>query len=169
MTTTYHDGEGTFGVSLTIEILENSIDAMSISPSGRDIVLASRKGLLVVDLDNPYEPPRSLNHLTSWNVADVQWNVHQHRTNWVASTSNQKLLVWNLDLPSKQAIEHVLHGHTRAITDINWSAYHPEILASCSVDSFVHCWDLRDPRKPINAFSDWKAGATQVKWNRQNE
>ncbi|ORY86950.1 WD40-repeat-containing domain protein [Protomyces lactucae-debilis] len=142
---------------------------MSISPSGRDVVLASRKGLLVVDLDNPYELPRSLLYRTAWNVADVQWNVHSHRTHWVASTANQSLLVWNLEMPSSQAVEHVLKGHTRAITDINWSAHHPEILASCSVDAFVHCWDLRDPRKPVNAFSDWKAGATQVKWNRQNE
>lgn len=66
------------------------------------------------------------------------------------------------------SIEHVLHAHTRAITDINFSAHHPDILATCAVDSFVHCWDLRHPARPAMTFCDWFAGATQVKWNRQD-
>ena len=64
-------------------------------------------------------------------------------------------------------MEFVLHGHTRAITDINFSAHHPDVLATCAVDSFVHCWDLRVPARPVISFSDWFAGATQVKWSRQ--
>jgi WD repeat-containing protein 59 len=64
-------------------------------------------------------------------------------------------------------VEFVLHGHTRAITDINFSAHHPDVLATCAVDSFVHCWDLRVPARPVISFSDWFAGATQVKWSRQ--
>ena len=69
---------------------------------------------------------------------------------------------------SEACIEHILHAHTRAITDINFSAHHPDILATCAVDSFVHCWDLRNPAKPALTFCDWFAGATQVKWNRQD-
>lgn len=65
-------------------------------------------------------------------------------------------------------IEHVLHAHSRAITDINFSAHHPDAIATCAVDSFVHCWDLRTPSRPAISFSDWFAGATQVKWNRQD-
>ncbi len=84
------------------------------------------------------------------------------------STSNQKALVWNLGIKARQdAVEFVLHGHTRAITDINFSAQHPDVLATCAVDSFVHCWDLRVPARPVISFSDWFAGATQVKWSRQ--
>lgn len=78
-------------------------------------------------------------------------------------------MVWNLELPSSQApIEHTLHAHTRAITDINFSGFHPDLLATCAVDAFVHCWDLRTPARPVVSFSDWFAGATQVKWNRQD-
>lgn len=69
---------------------------------------------------------------------------------------------------SQASVEHVLHAHTRAITDINFSAHHPDILATCAVDSFVHCWDLRHPVRPAMTFCDWYAGATQVKWNRQD-
>lgn len=107
--------------------------------------------------------------MTSWEVADVQWSPHASKPYWVISTSNQKALVWNLALPSDSAIEHMLHGHQRAITDINFHSLHPEILATCSIDSYIHVWDLRDPKQPAHSFADWRAGATQVKWNRRNE
>lgn len=99
----------------------------------------------------------------------MQWSPFGSRDYWIASTSNQKALVWNLSMSSSQdPIEHVLHAHDRAITDINFSAHHPDILATCAVDSFVHCWDLRATSRPAISFSDWFAGATQVKWNRQD-
>ena len=98
----------------------------------------------------------------------MQWSPFASRDYWIVSTSNQKALVWNVSLPdSRASVEHVLHGHKRAITDINFSAHYPDILATCAIDSFVHCWDLRRPSKPVLSFSDWFAGATQVKWNRQ--
>ncbi|MCJ1393700.1 hypothetical protein MMC18_006576 [Xylographa bjoerkii] len=145
------------------------VGSMSISPCGRDVVLASRQGLHIIDLDSPWAPPRHLPHRTPWEVADVQWSPFPYRDYWVISTSNQKALVWNLAMSSPQAsIEHVLHAHTRAITDINFSAHHPDVLATCAVDSYVHCWDLRQPQRPVVTFCDWFAGATQVKWNRQD-
>ncbi|OQV05818.1 WD domain-containing protein [Cladophialophora immunda] len=150
--------------------LEQPVGSMTISPSGRDVALASKEGLHIIDLDSPWDPPRYLPHRTPWEVADVQWSPFAARDYWVISTSNQKALVWNLDARSWQdPIEFVLHGHTRAITDINFSAHHPDVLATCAVDSFVHSWDLRAPARPVNSFSDWFAGATQVKWNRQDE
>ncbi|KAL9625634.1 MAG: hypothetical protein Q9160_000347 [Pyrenula sp. 1 TL-2023] len=159
----------TFGEDSSFHI-DQPVGSMSISPCGRDVVLGSREGLYVIDLDSPYDPPRYLPHHTSWEVADVQWSPHAFRDSWVISTSNQKALVWNLAMPSSQdSIEFVLHGHTRAITDINFSAHDPHKLATCAVDSFVHCWDLRTPLRPVVSFSDWFAGATQVKWNRQDE
>lgn len=119
----------------------------------------------MIDIDNTYNPPRWLHHLTSWEVADVQWSPHSARPNWVISTSNQKALLWDLDLPSGRAIEQVIHGHSRAITDINFHSQKPEVLATSSIDSYVHCWDLRDSRKPTQSFADFFSGANQVKWN----
>lgn len=149
--------------------VEQPVGAMSISPCGRDVVLASKEGLHVIDLDSPYSPPRYLPHHTPWEVADVQWSPFASRDYWIVSTSNQKALVWNLAMKTWQnSIEYVLHAHSRAITDINFSAFHPDILATCAVDSFVHCWDLRTPSRPVISFSDWFTGATQVKWNRQD-
>ena len=122
-----------------------------------------RLGLHIIDLDSPYSPPRHLPHHTPWEVADVQWSPFAARDSWVVSTSNQKALLWNLDMRNtRSSIEHVLHAHTRAITDINFSAHHLDILATCAVDSFVHCWDIRHPARPAISFCDWFAGATQV-------
>ena len=150
--------------------VDKPVGSMSISPCGRDAVLASRQGLHIIDLDSPWQPPRHLPHHTPWEVADVQWSPFPARDHWVVSTANQRALVWNLGVANpRAAVEHYLHAHTRAITDINFSAHHPDVLATCAVDSFVHCWDLRAPRRPAVSFADWFGGATQVKWNRQDE
>ncbi|KAL8821737.1 MAG: hypothetical protein Q9223_000261 [Gallowayella weberi] len=148
----------TFGENASFR-LDKPVGSASISPCG----------LHVIDLDSPWSPPRHLAHHTPWEVADVQWSPFAARDYWVVSTSNQKALVWNLEMKDSQAsIEHYLHAHTRAITDINFSAHHPDILATCAVDSYVHCWDLRHPSRAAMTFCDWFAGATQVKWNRQD-
>ena len=156
----------TFGQDGSFRV-EKPVGSATISPCGRDVALASRQGLHIIDLDSPWSPPRHLVYHTPWEVADVQWSPFAARDYWVVSTSNQNALVWNLNLPSREAaVEHVLQAHTRAISDINFSAHYPDILATCAVDSFVHCWDLRHPARPALTFCDWFAGATQVKWNR---
>ncbi|KAM3160976.1 Maintenance of telomere capping protein 5 [Lachancea thermotolerans] len=157
----------TFGKSLSLRV-DGGFNAVSISPSGRDVVLASRQGLYVVDLDDPFSAPRWLHHITPWEVADVQWSPHPSKPSWVVSTSNQKALVWNLSRSSSNAIEHVLHGHSRAITDINFHPTNPEILATCSIDAYVHAWDMRSSRRAFYSASVWSAGAAQVKWNFKN-
>ncbi len=101
----------------------------------------------------------------------MQWSPFAARDYWVVSTANHRCLVWNLnkrDDSSSGAVEHSLQAHSRAITDVNFSAHHPDSLATCAVDGYVHCWDLRRPRQPVLAFCDWFAGATQVKYNRQD-
>ncbi|KAJ3332972.1 hypothetical protein HDU76_012391 [Blyttiomyces sp. JEL0837] len=182
--------------------LEQLVTSLSISPLGKNVVLAAKRGLFIVDLENPLDPPRAIKHNTKWEVTDVQWNPHSVKKSWIASTSNQKVLIWNLD-PSGQAtsiasalssshrqhVEHILHSHQRAVSDLNWSPFHPTLLATCSYDNYVHLWDLRTESgapavtagnsagnasastgiKPTTSFCSWTAGATQVKWNKLNE
>ncbi|GAC96077.1 hypothetical protein PHSY_003656 [Pseudozyma hubeiensis SY62] len=254
----------TFYRSCEISFME-PVGSMSISPANRDVVLAARQGLFIIDLEDPYAPPRFLAHMTTWDAVDIQWSPHPARSNWVASTSNQKLLIWNLDRPGdpraaapstrmlhrgsihssispvipsnahfsnqrsstyqsvynshslhsgvtggtrsgfgalsagspyaethasaasrlqlsaprSSAIEHVLHAHSRAITDINWSPFHPELVASSSIDTWTWVWDLRmsggsdgsgsGRQKPAQGYSAWNAAVTQVKFNRASE
>ncbi|KAK7946590.1 uncharacterized protein PG986_010911 [Apiospora aurea] len=131
----------TFDADVTIRV-EGLVGSATISPSGRDIALASCPMVALAARDY-----------------------------WVASTANHRCLIWNLNLreaSANGAIEHSLRGHSRAITDINFSAHHPDILATCAVDGYVHGWDLRRPRQPVQTYCDWFAGATQVKYNRQD-
>jgi hypothetical protein len=82
---------------------------MSISPSYRDLVLAAcvhplnkilctdfllyqrRNGLFIIDLNAPSDVPRFLPQGGTWNVADVQWNPHPARAEYIISTSSEKL------------------------------------------------------------------------------
>ncbi|SPN99789.1 related to Sec27p, YMR131c and human retinoblastoma-binding protein [Cephalotrichum gorgonifer] len=161
----------TFDSDITYHV-DGRVGSASISPCGRDVALASPDGLAIIDLDSPLSPPRRLrSHGLPWLVVDVQWSPFSARDYWVVSTANHRALVWNLNLRDDSpsgAIEHSLQGHNRAITDVNFSAHHPDILSTCSVDGYVHCWDLRRPRQPVVTFCDWFSGATQVKHNRQD-
>lgn len=153
---------------LSIKV-DAGVGAFSVSPSGRDIALASQNGIHILDLEAPFSPPRWLPLHTIWEVADIQWCHHPSHPTWIVSTSNQKAILWNLALPSHRAIEHVLHGHNRAITDINFSILRRDVLATCSVDTRVLVWDTRNTTKPAIKFADFDAGATQVRWNKINQ
>ncbi|BGP42803.1 hypothetical protein JCM10449v2_006815 [Rhodotorula kratochvilovae] len=171
-----HDSEDTFYQLMSI-FIDQPIGSMSISPANRDVALGAKKGLFIVDLQNPYDPPRYLPHQSAWEVADVQWNPFPARSEWVVATSSQQAVVYNLSLSptfSVSPIEHALYGHDRAVTDVNWSPGAPEVLATCAMDGWVMAWDLRTGygstgrgRKPIWRVCGWGTPATQVKFNRR--
>ncbi|CAE6417056.1 unnamed protein product [Rhizoctonia solani] len=159
--------ESTFYKRLRIDVSE-PVGNMSISPANRDVCLAARKGLFIIDLENPYETPRFIPQGGTWEVADVQWNPHPARSNLICSTSSQKLLIWDLNMSGQNSIMRRLHAHYRAITDINWHSFTPDVLSSCGIDSWIWTWDLRTKKRPVFGLCAWNASATQVKWNRQD-
>lgn len=61
-----------------------------------------------------------------------------------------EVVTWSSGDPT---LIHSLRAHTRMVTDIDWHSKAPHLLASCSIDTFTHLWDLRDPRKPILSLS----------------
>lgn len=73
-----------------------------------------------------------------------------------------EILTWHVGELTQM---HSLRAHTRVITDLNWHRSDPNLLASCSVDTFIHIWDMRDPRRPASSLSAI-AEASQVCWNR---
>lgn len=52
---------------------------------------ASRRGLFIIDLEEPLNVPRFLPQGGTWDVADVQWNPHHSRAEYIVSTSSEKL------------------------------------------------------------------------------
>jgi WD40 repeat protein len=175
MNSSASDGRKQSTIHQTLAIpFEHPVTSLTISPMGREVCLAAKRGLYILDLENPTDPPRIFQHISKWDVADVQWNPHISRNNWIASTSNQNALVWNInrDQPSgsNTHVEFVLSKHLRAVSDIHWSPFLPETLATCSYDAYVYLWDLRmPPTQPSYSFCGWTAGATQVKFNQLNE
>ncbi|KAG8754779.1 hypothetical protein FRC14_004650 [Serendipita sp. 396] len=169
------DDAGTFRTYSKIDMKQLvSAGKMSISPSNREIALASRAGLYIIDLENPSNVPAFLPQGGMWEIADVQWNPHPSWSQYILSTSSEKLLVWNLSPSSKMHIERILQSHFRAITDINWHPSIPSHLATCAIDSWVYLWDLRSETvttkiKPTMGLSAFNESATQVKWNYHNE
>ncbi|KAF8907725.1 hypothetical protein CPB84DRAFT_1813522 [Gymnopilus junonius] len=150
------------------DLVGDAVGNMSISPTSRDIVLAARRGLFIIDLEYPLRIPRFLPQGGTWDVADVQWNPHPSHAQYIVSTSSEKLLIWNLYMTGKTSIAHILKSHYRAITDINWHTSEPDIVVSTGIDSWIWAWDLREPGRPIFGLSAFKAGGTQVKWNYQD-
>ncbi|KAK1232910.1 hypothetical protein PQX77_003923 [Marasmius sp. AFHP31] len=164
---TTSEDAGNFRENLQIDmkgLVGDAVGNMSISPTSRDVVLAARRGLFIIDLKAPFEVPRFLPQGGTWDVADVQWNPHHSRAEYIVSTSSEKLLIWNLYMTGKTSIEHILHSHYRAITDINWHTTECDTVVSTGIDSWVWGWDLRVPRKPIFGLSP----GTQVKWNKRD-
>ncbi|KAF9073093.1 hypothetical protein BDP27DRAFT_1391109 [Rhodocollybia butyracea] len=166
------EDDGTnFRMSLQIDmkgLVGDAVGNMSISPFSRDVVLAARRGLFIIDLESPFDVPRFLPQGGTWDVADVQWNPHPSRAEYIVSTSSEKLLIWNLYMTGKTSIEHILHSHYRAITDINWHTTERDTVVSTGIDSWVWAWDMRETRKPIFGLCAFSSPGTQVKWNRQN-
>ncbi|RKP06343.1 hypothetical protein THASP1DRAFT_31833 [Thamnocephalis sphaerospora] len=142
---------------------------MSMAPSTRDVVLASRHGLYVIDLEAPLEPACYLRFESSWDPVEVRWNPHRARENWVATTSNRRILVWNVQASPDDPVETVLRGHERAVSDLHWSPYQPNMIASGALDTDIHLWDLRTPQRSAISFCAWTAGAARVQYNRKNE
>ncbi|KZV87540.1 hypothetical protein EXIGLDRAFT_723631 [Exidia glandulosa HHB12029] len=172
-TSTGSSATGTFHQYRTYDmsaVVGDDIGSMSISPASRDVVVATRKGLFLIDLDNPVQLPRFLPQGGTWEVAEVQWNPHPSHSQYVVSTSSEKMLLWNLYLTGRTSIEAPLQrAHYRAVTDVNWHTIQPNLVASCALDSWIHVWDIKAPMKPAASLSPFVSSAAQVKWSHFDE
>ncbi|XP_055599327.1 GATOR complex protein Wdr59-like [Uranotaenia lowii] len=101
-----------------------------------------------------------------YEVSAAEWAICQNSQEYCAIATSQTIEVftWQSGQPT---LKHSLRAHTRMITDIDWHSKVPHLLASCSIDTFTHLWDLRDPRKPVLSLNAvCMSGASQVGFNR---
>uniref|UniRef100_A0A4W4GEK2 RWD domain-containing protein n=1 Tax=Electrophorus electricus TaxID=8005 RepID=A0A4W4GEK2_ELEEL len=153
--------------NFVVEFRDAQATAMSVDCLGNYAVLSGRRFLYVVNLETPSEAPRKIGRQSKWDVGTVQWNPHKTEAHLFAASSNQRvdLYVWRDGCGEAHTS---LQGHTRVISDLDWSWFEPEFLVTSSVDTYIYIWDTRDTRKPTVALSA-VAGASQVKWNRRNQ
>ncbi|XP_033625882.1 GATOR complex protein WDR59-like [Asterias rubens] len=141
---------------------------MAVDSTGGFALLAGRRGLDIINLDNPSLrfPRVKRKGMMKWDVSVVEWNPHAERNKEFVTASNQVADIYvqhHNDWIQKSSLK----AHTRAISDLNWSVFEPDVLATCSVDTYIYLWDTREPKKPSVSFSTF-AGAAQVKWNKKN-
>lgn len=140
--------------------------AMAVDWSGIYVLLAGRRYLGVKNLDDPSDNLRKFPRQSKYEVGTAEWNPSSSHSQLCAISSNQRveILSW---VSGELIVLHALGWHTRVISDLNWNRFDPNLLASCSIDTFTHIWDLRDARRPCISLSA-VAGATQVRWNRMS-
>ncbi|XP_005929253.1 GATOR complex protein WDR59 isoform X2 [Haplochromis burtoni] len=153
--------------NVVVEFRDAQATAMSVDCLGSHAVLSGRRFLYLVNLELPSEPSRKIGRQSKWDVGTVQWNPHRSDAHVFAASSNQRvdLYSWRDGCGETHTS---LQGHTRVISDLDWSWFEPEFLVTSSVDTYIYIWDTRDTRKPTLALSA-VAGASQVKWNKKNQ
>uniref|UniRef100_A0A8C4NE65 WD repeat domain 59 n=1 Tax=Eptatretus burgeri TaxID=7764 RepID=A0A8C4NE65_EPTBU len=106
------------------------------------VFVCSFRFLYLINLDTPAENVKKIPRQSKWDVGAVQWNRHSCYSHLFAATCNQQvdLYKWSADVGE---IQTSLRGHTRVISDLDWSWYEAEYLVT--------------------------SGASQVKWNKQNQ
>ncbi|KAJ2723697.1 hypothetical protein GGI07_002492 [Coemansia sp. Benny D115] len=156
--TTHRDhrsyGMSTIGTDMSIKY-PYAFTHMSISPYGRDVVLAGRAGLAVVDLEFPLSPPRTIPLASQWKLARVAWSPNIEHHGWVATPVSQTLLIHDLAHTTAQPMR-VLKAHPTAITDIAWMPKVPAWIGTSSIDPVIKIWDVRRDQKPVWYFSKWE-------------
>ncbi|XP_024911189.1 GATOR complex protein WDR59 isoform X2 [Cynoglossus semilaevis] len=152
--------------TVVVEFRDAQATAMSVDCLGSHAVLSGRRFLYIVNLEAPSEPARKISRQSKWDVGTVQWNPHKSESHVFAASSNQRVDLYSWK-DGCGKVNTSLQGHTRVISDLDWSWFEAEVLVTSSVDTYIYIWDTSDTRKPTGALSA-VAGASQVKWNKRN-
>lgn len=147
------------------EFTDLQATAMSVNYSGSYVLLAGRRHLALQSLNNNDEELKKFHRNSKYEVSAAEFAICESKQQYCAIATSQliEIVTWSPD-PS---LLYSLRAHTRSVTDIDWHPKQPLLLASCSIDTYTHLWDLNDPRKPILSLSAvCMSGATQVGFNR---
>lgn len=95
---------------------------------------------------------RKFHRNSKHEITAAEWAICEESQEYCAIATSQliEVVTWRSGDPN---LIHSLRAHTRVITDIDWHSKTPYLLASCSIDTFTHLWDLRDPKKPTMSLS----------------
>ncbi|XP_013118277.1 GATOR complex protein Wdr59 [Stomoxys calcitrans] len=147
---------------------ESQATAMTVDYTGKFCLLAGRRHLALQKLgdDSAEVCLRKYNTNSKYEVSAAEFAICPESKESCAIATSQHIDVVTWGAAEPRYI-HFLRGHTRMVTDIDWHGKNPNLLVSCSIDTFSHIWDLRDSRKPTLSFSAvCMSGATQVGFNR---
>ncbi|GFG32156.1 hypothetical protein Cfor_09334, partial [Coptotermes formosanus] len=124
-----------------------------------------RRYLAIKNLDDSSDTLHKIPRHSKYEVGAAEWNPSSINKDLCAISSNQRVEILSWQSGGDLVQTQTLRSHTRVVSDLNWHQFDPNLLASCSIDTFIHVWDIRDQRRPSLSLSA-VAGATQVRWNR---
>ena len=148
----------------TAEFKELQAGSLSVSRDGQLGVLAGRRHLALINMDDPKELVKKVGRTSRWEVGTAQWNPSSQYSNHIALFCNDKIEIYVWD-SSDFSTDEPIRGHTRQVSDIHWNSREPNLLASSSLDGNIYVWDLRDLKKPCQSFQTI-IGASHIRWSR---
>ena len=135
----------------TAEFKELQASSLCVSRDGQLGVLAGRRNIALINMDEPKELVKKASRTSRWEVGGAQWNPNSQYSNHIALFSNDKIEIYVWD-NSDFSTDEPIRGHTRQVSDIHWNPKEPNLLASSSLDGNIHVWDLRDLKKPCQSY-----------------
>ncbi|PVD21064.1 hypothetical protein C0Q70_19230 [Pomacea canaliculata] len=138
------------------EFKDLQANVMALDCLGSWALLAGKKVYAFVSLDNPEEGESSptvvrVARQSKWDTCCVQFNPHASHAQLYVTACNQRLDIYSMDDKSGNA-RCSLKAHSWIISDVDWSPFDVNVVASCSIDSFTYLWDIRDSKKPVSTF-----------------
>ncbi|KAG9510191.1 GATOR complex protein WDR59, partial [Fragariocoptes setiger] len=156
-----HSGQIVVSDSIVHEFPDIYANTMAVDSTGRFAILCSRKCMIIVELDNVIPTSKKVARNSKWDPGSSQFN--RLIKDLFALTTYQMVDIYSIEDNLASAPKLTLRGHTRAITDIDWSHFDPYLLATSSADCNTNLWDIRDNRRPLSTLTS-VSGATQVKF-----
>ncbi|XP_017879158.1 GATOR complex protein WDR59 isoform X2 [Ceratina calcarata] len=141
-------------------------NTMAVDATGNYVLLAGRRCFAVKHLDEGADTLKKFQRQSKYEVGSAEWNPTSINSHLCAVSSNTRIEILSLVGTNGYDLQTInsLKAHTRVVSDLNWHPKEPDILASCSIDTFIHIWDIRDQRRPTLSLSA-VAGSSQVRWN----
>ncbi len=107
--------------------------------------LGTRMGITLHNLDRPHKPFTVLSYSSAGekNMGSNTLEFHPNEgcRNIIASACNQNISLWRVEDGVQSSFSN---AHQRVVTDLSFSRFDNNLLASGSPDFFVKLWDLRD-------------------------
>lgn len=138
---------------------------MAVDCLGQWVLLGGKRALTLLSLAN-MNSVKKIERISKYDISCIQWNPHPIAAQKFAVACGQKLDVYHWqDGGNSSKPMCTMKAHSRVVSDLDWSPFDVNIIASCSVDSYTYLWDVRESRKPSGSFQT-VAGASQVQWNK---
>lgn len=147
-----------------IEIRDFEANKMAVDFTGSVALLTGRKDYGIVQIQ---KSPNILHPYPPWCKYEfnaTEWNKTYYNKHICALAYSTQLQLLSCKNDNDLVPSSKLSAHTRIVLDINWHPSESSTLASASMDSFVHIWDIRSCSRPALSLST-VVGASRVRWN----